>query len=848
MAINPIQPNIEPQKTYRDAKTPIKTDELIHPLPAEGHLVHDRLLSIPKFWMKDIAYDIKCVKNGLNGTAKDHETGRLNDVGLKLGGIGIATYLASRTTNPKMRVMEYAGLGTFLASMSLYPMIAINAPSKLVQGFDIGKEYIDDQGRKKSVFQDGNYIPYDMYRGEYTSEDLDIIGDRMGIPRDIKNRDELTKEQMRKIAIQNNTLWMLGAGFATPVMTALICCGLEQILSPAMEIVRNKRYNSKIKDILNQTRDMNLMVDEIESNNLSKKTEKFLTAFKNKEISKKELEQLVNTLSQDIDENLKTGIKEDIEKIFKSEKNGFVLSDNFAEDIQNIIKSSSNGRNTATFNEVFNLSKEEIATALANTNAEAKYISEEQLSKFKDELKNIFKSKIEAKGGNTEWLYTQQGNVIENISKAIQKTPSMFVSENGIQDITNLAKVLGDFKAKDSVLSKCESFKVEHAPETVLANSYKKFENAIFDILDIKFKDLKLMKESEAYTKEIIDKKIQALVSNEEKYSKAVKKLAKVLADNQVMLHGSSETESYLKDLISAIENNYNNTAKRINNIGEGKFSKTIDKLIKQDVNDELKNTITSRQDLFDIIDGLKEPYKPKESPDYGVRATEFAKESSNGVGSSKELKINRIIARIQGVENGQRRMMHALDIYKRQIPADEYGKHINEAVKDAILTGNSRDNTLKLRTDNNPKYYEDLMRNAYDTPLQQSTKDAMQKAGDIKNGDVFTRFEKYLKRFRDIIGNNDIDFTKPAHRISGAAEYSADNTTRMQKFNLVAQNPVDFFKKASKMRFENQKWLRTASAIGGTVLGATVLMQFGFGKIKNPQNIQKQVSDDTNN
>ena len=849
MPINPIQPNIETQKTYRDAKTPIKTDELIHPLPAEGHLVHDRLLSIPKFWMKDIAYDIKCVKNGLNGTAKDHETGRLNDVGLKLGGIGIATYLASRTTNPKMRIMEYLGLGTFLTSMSLYPMIAINAPSKLVQGFDIGKEYIDDQGRKKSVFQDGNYIPYDMYRGEYTSEDLDIIGDRMGIPRDIKNRDELTKEQMRKIAIQNNTLWMLGAGFATPVMTALICCGLEQVLSPAMEIVRNNRYNSKIKDILNQTKDMNLMVDEIESNSLSKKTEKFLTAFKNKEISQKELEQLVNTLSNDVDENLKTGIKEDIEKIFKSEKNGFVLSDNFAEDIQNIIKSSSNGRNTATFNEVFNLSKEEIATALANTHAEAKYISEEQLSKFKDELKNIFKSKIEAKGGNTEWLYTQQGNVIENISKAIQKTPSMFVSENGIQDITNLAKVLGDFKAKDSILTKCESFKVEHTPETVLANSYKKFENAIFDILDIKFKDLKLMKESEAYTKEILDKKIQALVSNEEKYSKAVKKLAKVLADNQVMLHGSSETESYLKDLISAIENNYNNTAKRINNIGEGKFSKTIDKLVKQDINDEFKNTITSRQDLFDIIDGLKEPYKPKESPDYGVKATEFAKESSNGVGSSKELKINRIIARIQGVENGQRRMMHALDIYKRQIPADEYGKHINEAVKDAILTGNSRDNTLKLRTDNNPKYYEDLMKNAYSTKdINESTKTAMKSAGDIKNGDVFTRFEKYLKRFKDIIGNNDIDFTKPAHRISEAAEYSADNTTRMQKFNLVAQSPVDFFKKASKMRFENQKWLRTASAIGGTVLGATVLMQFGFGKIKNPHNIQKQVSDDTNN
>lgn len=847
MAINPIQPNIEPQKTYRDATTPIKTDNLVHPLPAEGHLVHDRLLSIPKFWLKDIAYDIKCVKNGLKGTAKDHETGRLNDVGLKLGGLGIATYLASRTTNPKMRVMEYAGLGTFLASMSLYPMIAINGPSRLVQGFDIGKEYIDDQGRKKSVFQDGNYIPYDLYKGEFAGEDLEIIGDRMGIPRGIKNRDELTKEQMRKIAIQNNTLWMLSAGFATPVMTALICCGLEQILSPAMEIIRNKRYNSKITNLLKQTKEMTLMVDEIDSNNLSKKIEKLLTAFKDKEISKDGFDLLVNTLSDEVDNNLKTGIKEDLEKIFKAEKNGFVLGENFAENINNVIKSSSTGRNNATFNEIFNISHNDITNALKKVGSDEKYLGIDQLPEFKGELKKIFSAKIEAAGGNKEWLYSQMSDVVENISKFVQKIPSMFVSEKGLKDITDFAKVLGDFKAKDRVLDKCNSFKIEDAPETVLARSYKKFENAIFDILDIKYRDLKLMKESDAYTKEILEKKIQALVSNNEKYSKAIEKLAKVMADNQIMLHGESATESYLKDLISAIENNYNNTAKRLHNIGDGKFSRTINKLIKEDINDELKNTIQTRADMFDIIDGIKKPFTPEESLQYGEKAVQIAKENSNGVGSSKELKIARLIARIQGVENSQRRLLHTLDVYKRAIPAEEYEKHINEFIKNAMLGANSRDNTLKLHTDNNPRYYIDIMDRTYNS-LEETTKTAMQKAGDISKGDIFGRFEKYLKRFKDIIGNNDIDFNKPAHRVTDVAKYRADDMTRIQKFNLVAQNPIDFFRKASKMRFENQKWLRTASGIGGTVLAATVLMQFAFGKIKNPQNIQKQVSDDTNN
>lgn len=850
MAINPVQPNIEkPQTTYRDAKNPIKTSVLVHPQPAEGHLVHDSLLSVPKFWLKDIAYDIKAVRDGFNGTAKDHQTGRLNDVGLKLGGIGIASYLASQTTDPKMRIMEYVGLGTFLACMQLYPMIGINAPSRLIQGYDIGKEYIDDQGRKKSVFQDGNYIPYDMYRGEYTGEDLDIIGDRMGIPRGIKNRDELTKEQMRKIAIQNNTLWMLGAGFATPVMTALICCGLEQILSPAMEIARNKRYNSKITGLLQSTKEMSLNVDDIKSNKLSAKIEKLLSSYKDKELPKEEFDKLVKLLSDEVDENLTDGIREDLNKLLKAEKDAFVLGDNFADDITKVIQDSSIGRNNATFNKIFAPSKEEIDKALKNAGSDGKYINAAQLKQFKSELKTLFGSKIEASAGNKDALYMQQANIIENISKAVQKNPSSYVSENGIKDITNFAKVLGDFKSKEHALDKCKSFKVEHAPETVLARSYKKFENAIFDALNIKYKDLKQMKESEQYTKEILEKKIQELVSNEEKYKKTIEKLAKIMSETEIRLHGESEKESYLKDLINSYENVYNNTAKRINNIGKGKFAKTIDKLIKDDVNGELKNTIESREDLFKLIDGIRDPFKP-EIDDYGEKALKITEVKSAGVGSSKELAITRIIDRIQGVENSQRRMIHTLDMYKRKVPADAYKKHLNETVKNILLKATSADHTLKLHTDNNPKYYQDIMKTGWEEATETSTKKALETAGKISKGDVAERYAKYLQRFIDIMGQNDIDFKKPGHRIGRAINdfYGVESNTRMQKFNLVAQNPIDFFKKAAKTRFENQKWLRIASGIGGAVLLATVLAQFGFGKIKNPQNIQKQVSDDRNN
>lgn len=847
MAITPVQPNIEQPMTYRDAKKPIKTSGLVHPQPAEGHLVHDSLTSIPKFWLKDIAYDIKAVRDGFNGKAKDHQTGRLNDVGLKLGGIGIATYLASQTTDPKMRVMEYVGLGTFLACMQLYPMIGINAPSRLIQGYDIGKEYIDDQGRKKSVFQDGNYIPYDMYRGEFTGEDLDIIGDRMGIPRDIKNRDELTKEQMRKIAIQNNTLWMLGAGFATPVMTALICCGAEQIISPAMEIARNKLYNSRITRILQETKDMSLNIDDIEPNKLSKKVEKLLTVYKNKELPKEEFDNLVKLLSNEVDDNLTNGIREDLEKLLKAEKDGYILGEKFTDDISKIIKESAIGRKKATFNTIFNPSTEEIKQALKNAGSDGKYINAQQLKKFKSELKTLFAKKIEASTENKDALKMQQTKIIENISDFIKKKPSSFVSENGIKDIVNFAKILGDFKEKEHVLDKCKSFKVEHSPETILARSYKKFENAIFSALNISYKDLKIMKESDNFTKEILKKKIQALVSNEEKYKKTIEKLAKIMSETEVRLHGESKTESYLKDLITAYENAYNNTAKRIHNIGEGKFAKTINKLIKDDVDGELKNTIESRQDLFNLIDGVRDPFKTELCGD--ARTMAIAEEMSRGVGSSKELAITRIIDRIQGVENSQRRLLHTLDMYKRNVPNDAYEKHLNETIKEVLLEATSADHTLKLHTDNNPLYYQDLMKTGWASPIEESTKKAIETAGGITKGNILKRFEKYLQRFLDIIGQNDIDFKKPDHRIGRVIKdfYRVDSNTRLQQFNLVAQNPIDFFKKAAKTRFENQKWLRIASGIGGSVLLATVLAQFGFGKIKNPHNIQKQVSDDKN-
>ena len=81
------------------------------------------------------------------------------------------------------------------------------------------------------------------------------------------------------------------------------------------------------------------------------------------------------------------------------------------------------------------------------------------------------------------------------------------------------------------------------------------------------------------------------------------------------------------------------------------------------------------KQDLFKLIDGTLKPFEKDNKKGEAERMLEFAEVNSRGVGSSKAMRISRIIERIQGVKNSQYRILHTLDFYKRHIPDDEYHK-----------------------------------------------------------------------------------------------------------------------------------------------------------------------------
>lgn len=304
------------------------TDKLIKPLDGKGYLVSDSPLNIPKEFARDTVYTTKALIDGARGKANDHQLGKLNDLGLKIGGLAIATYLMTRKTTPKAKLMEFIGFGAFLASMKLWPKIALEIPARLVHGFNYRKQYVDDQGRKKEIGLDPNYMPFDLYRGKKKSENLDVIGDRLGIRKDLVNRQEATKEQMRKISVQNNTLWMLTAGIATPIMTALACNKAEKLITPIAEKHSNKKVNDSIEKVLKY---LNETADSADASNYERQVlgihptqetaaETMVKSLKGKHVTNEQINQLSETLAAGFNADMKDAANQDIRSIIGGEK------------------------------------------------------------------------------------------------------------------------------------------------------------------------------------------------------------------------------------------------------------------------------------------------------------------------------------------------------------------------------------------------------------------------------------------------------------------------------------------------------------------------------------------------
>ena len=316
---------IAPKKPMPDFDIQKELDNrtFIKPLEGKGRLLNGNIFNAPAIMVKDMIYDAKALKHAVSGKANDHELGKLNDFGLFLGGLAIASYLFTRKQTPMTKGMEFVGLASFLGAMAIWPKIAIQLPAYLIHGVNVQKQYEDSFGRKKPFYQDPQFLPWDLY----TDKEIQKMGDRMGVPKDIPNRREFIQEKMKKIGIQNNTLWMLTAGFATPIMSGLICNTVEPYLNKYLD----KRNNKATDKILNNLGEYSQKYKNI---SVEQDLIKILDSNINKSFSNELEEQITSTLTKYMDPVIAESLKKDLqEKVFG--KKTYTLQDKNIKEILN---------------------------------------------------------------------------------------------------------------------------------------------------------------------------------------------------------------------------------------------------------------------------------------------------------------------------------------------------------------------------------------------------------------------------------------------------------------------------------------------------------------------------------
>lgn len=775
----------------------IKTQQYIKPQGAKGKLVSSSIF--PN--VKDTKYNFNALKHGLTGKANDHELGKLNDVGMKVGALALAGYLATQKATPKTKLMEFVGLAAFFGAMKLWPKLAIGAPAKAIHGFDPTQEYEDSFGRKKPFFQDAQYQPWDVY----SNEQLQKIGDKMGVDKNAQDRNDLTKSNMTKIATKNNTLWMITAGIASAVFSALACNKAEKVIDPALDKVNNEKADKLLQNF--DTEAQKRMTSA--SKDMQKDLDKIFEENKGKTVDNKLIEKISGRLAKGLDPVTEEGVKEDMQNILMNGKS--LVNEGLAEKISNGSKKVLAQKFSEEQVAKIVPSKEEIVKHFNDNQMMGREVNEDEAMNVRSSVSQLFLAKAKEQGMSTEKLKTIKKGVALVADKAIKSNSASVLDENAMKKVSEIGKAMSELQAKDSVLDDYAQAKVADKPETVIANYWNKTSTSIVKSLGIDFKEMEKVRNNRQLVQGLVRNKMEEVTSDDAKYQKAIGEMA--------------------------------------NNIAE------LDKKIKP-------------EDTRKYVDLVGKTYDDAAGNLYnqGMEATanKLTALSVGGKGSLKRVKQVYFEERVAGVKNSFSRMINTMDVYRRiskgEVPKDGSAREVKEAmlelVKQTTLQGHSSDHSIKFyfnrsqdnstnvdRSDVEIKdgkvvnkyfkegkgvdvpedygFYQKAMNFMYNSPMDKDTVEAIKKAGIEKD------VNKYNSEVYNKIGSADY-FTKPNHKTTGDQGASSE-----YKFLLLGVAPDEMMTKTVQQSYNSQKWGKTFGTVGAVLTGLTVAAQFLFGKGK---------------
>lgn len=827
------QYNAERAQKDFDIHKELANRTFIKPLPSNGELVRNSIFDEPSELFKDLKYDWKSFKDALRGEANDHELGTLNDLGMKIGGLAIASYLLTKKQTPLLKIMEFVGLTTFFGAMSLWPKLALQLPARLIHGFDIRQEYRDNNGTKKRVFLDHQFIPWDLY----SDKEINKIGDRMNVPKDMKNRRDYIQEKMRKIALQNNTLWMLTAGFATPVMSALLCNAIEEPLRKYL----NEKQSIKADNLLVN---FEQEISKIDFSENAKRLNNLLEQNRGKALTPQLIKNISEILSEGFDPITASGLESDLENLM-GKKGLYNVDSQVVHNISDLLK-----RRFATSG----LSADELVKLIPNEEEllrlfEEKSLIKDGISDFSSHIKfiqnlidknadNLFENDL----GNP--LRQKINLILERISSSnvpqkeselktiLKSNSSNILSDDLIHNIDKISEVLHGFMSRNKVLEKFAYMKAAQAQETVLANTWNELAGELPDLLGITREEMKQTRFDRVAVGNLLRSKLEKIASSEEEYSKIVGIIQSKLSKLQAITNFADE-EKIFGNGESAYKTRVNTT-----------YDEAADALYKLKM-----NTVARRLVGYD---------KTKDST------------------SLKHLQLSFVVDRVRGVRNSFYQILNTLDVYRRiskkeflevlgpEMPL-ETKEELVEMCKQLLIDGHTSDYASKFyslrNSELNPKFKDALEEKKYKSGIEtlagkvvnkklgkRNPKDLVELSNDknffldaiklmyggqihtdtdVKLNDSLIRsnFMKYRAQMREYMGG-DHYFAKPFHQLYEQGVKSSSEF----KFLLKGCSLDDMFLNLFKNKFNSHSWFKTFGLFGASLLGVTILSQFFFG------------------
>ncbi len=671
----------------------------------KGKLVESDSFSLKSMLKKD-AQSLKYFANGIQGKGNDYSLGRINDLAIKLGGLGIAAMLATSTGSPLKKGMEFIGLGAWLAAMKLWPKLAINAPIKHFKGVDLDLEYESSNGRRKKFYADPQFICWDMM----TDEQINEMGDKLGVPKNIYNRRKAVENKARQVAIQGNALTSATAGFATPLIAALAADQIgKKIYAPLLDKIRNANHQTLKEEMMYSSAGL---IEDAHSMSVIDNNVKDI-------MSPEAKNSIKNFFAQKTDDiAVKKVLNQTIDDIFSNgniQKGTIYLDDQLP---VMLAKKVAPNYPSEQIVKLFNVLSVEFGNSLDETNFN-EYISKvgqiikdnrlmsnsKKIDKLLDELATSLKSKEVYKLNSVAQTKEQLSNLaklVDTYNVRIYQDLNKFLKRTIIGDSSSNAHIWE--KASNDIL---KAFGFDKETIKALANSTSLEQN-----------------------NKILSDNLENIIQNPDKLKATMTKLGKVVG--KLEQDNSKAVEFTLKylDKLQTTLNAYEKT-------GEfASISEQINKIIANQRKEILGKYMSTNNTLF--------------AP---IKALSTLSQNNNAV--DREV-LKQLIFNSQNAEN----FINKLDNYKNVIKTtDDYNKYIDIIFKE--LPSQTREllpDTLSKSIDKNSRIMKTMLCSLSDDV---NVKFPILEGEEVLKNLKDTKFAKYIDEYFNIYFNNASDLAR---------------------------------------------------------------------------------------